>query len=255
MSKDLELAIEAAKEAGKIIKENYTKAKTITEKGVNDFLTETDTQAEKVIITKLKQTGYSILGEETGEIDNQSSKKWVIDPLDGTTNFIRSIPFFAVSIALIENDTNILLGVVYNPIFDECYSAEKNMGTYMNGKKITINDTGIFNNSRIIFDYNRSAQARIDYTETVAKIMKNETLSITTYGSTALELCYLAKGSAEAFISCGDKIYDYAGGLIIAKEAGAEVSDWKGKTWDNSSSYVLATNPRVRDEIIKCINN
>ncbi len=254
MSKDLEMAIEAAKEAGKIVKENFTRPKNITEKGINDFLTETDTEAEKIIIEKLKQTGYSILGEETGELDNKSTKKWIIDPLDGTTNFIRGIPFFAVSIALLENDKNLILGVVYDPILDECYWAERNEGAYMNSKKIAVNDKGSFNSSRIILDYNRSKKSRKDYIETLAKIMKNETLSVTTYGSTALELCYVSKGSAEAFMSCGDRIYDYAGGLIIAKEAGAEISDWEGTSWDNSSSYVLATNPKVRDKIIKCLN-
>lgn len=254
MSKDLELAIEAAKQAGKIIKDNYYKTKTITEKGLDDFVTETDTEAEKVILEHLKQTGYSILAEETGETDNQSTKKWVIDPLDGTTNFIRDIPFFAVSIALIENDKDLILGVVYNPISDECFYAEKNMGAYLNDRKISVQDKGdFFRRSRIIFDYNRSPKSRNDYVQAITQIMKKDIFSAVTYGSTALELCYLAKASNEAFMSCGDKLYDYAGGLIIAKEAGAEISDWNGKPWDNSNSYILAVNPKIREELLNTV--
>ncbi len=128
MSKDLELAIQAAKQAGELIRQQYGKLKKITKKGLNDFVTETDVEAEKIIIAALQPTGYSILGEESGLRNNKSRKKWVIDPLDGTNNFIRGFSFFAVSIALIEDDKNLILGVVYDPMADECFWAEKNSG-------------------------------------------------------------------------------------------------------------------------------
>src|SRR5260221_245358 len=102
MSSDLKLAIQAAKQAGKIIREAFGKVTKTRRKGMNDYVTSTDFAVEKIIINLLKQTGYSILGEESGTIDNQTGKKWIVDPIDGTTNFIHGIPFFALSIALLE---------------------------------------------------------------------------------------------------------------------------------------------------------
>lgn len=100
MKSDLQLAVKAAKNAGALIGANYSKAKNLTKKGTNDYATETDLAAEELIINILEETGYSIFGEETGEAGSNSDKKWIIDPLDGTTNFIRGFPFFCVSIAL-----------------------------------------------------------------------------------------------------------------------------------------------------------
>lgn len=250
MSKDLELAIQAAKSAGRIIQAAYGDAKKITKKGLNDFVTETDLQAERIIIEQLRQTGYSILGEETGETDNQSRKKWVIDPLDGTANFIRGFPFFAVSIALIEDDKNLVLGVVYDPIADECFWAERNEGAFMNGKKINVSQHGDFDGSVFLVEHGRSEKNQKDYLQALHHLMLDQGAVVLRQGSTALMLCYMAKGSAEAFLSCGDELYDFAAGLMIAKEAGANISDWNGKPWDNSNSFVLASNVEMREKIL-----
>lgn len=252
MSYDLKVAIEAAKKAGEIIKEAYKKDKEVKDKGgSNNFVTETDSQAEKIIIEYLKQSGYSILGEESGLIENQSKKKWIIDPIDGTTNFIRGIPFFAVSIALLENSKNLVLGVVYDPIADECYWAERDKGAFLNGEKISISELSDFNGSIILIEHGRSEKNKEDFSEAWRKLtLNNGAPNILRQGSTALMLCYTARGSCEAFLSCGDELYDYAGGLIIVKEAGAVISDWHGKDWDNSSSYILVSNSKIQGKII-----
>lgn len=254
ISNDLKLAIKAAKDAGKIIYAAYRKSKSIKRKGLNDFVTATDLEAENAIIKTLQSTGYSIFGEETGRTENKTRKKWIIDPLDGTSNFIRSFSFFAVSIALIEDDKNLVLGVVYDPIAKECYWAERKKGAYVNGKKIKVSNHKDFDGAIILIEHGRSEKNKKDYILSMKNLILNKGALLLRQGSTALMLCYVAKGSAEAFLSCGDELYDYAAGLIIAKEAGAQISDWKGKIWDNSNSYILAANSEIRDKILKRIS-
>ena len=195
MSNDLKLAIDAAKQAGSIIKKAYGKVAKSKRKGFNDFVTEIDLKAEKIVIQSLEQTGYSILGEESGKTDNQSRKKWVIDPIDGTSNFIRNIPFFAVSIALVEDDKNLILGVVYDPISDECYWAERGEGAYLNGKKIHISTKNNFDGAIVLLEHGRSDRDKTDYVNAMGKLMLGDGPSVLTQGSTALMLCYVAIGS------------------------------------------------------------
>jgi len=254
MSNDLELAIQTAKQAGQIIRSNYKKNKQIKKKGVNDFTTDTDVQVEQFIIKQLTRTGYSFFGEETGEKLTLSKKKWVIDPLDGTSNFIRGNPFFAVSIALIEDDRELLLGVVYDPMTDECYWAEKNAGAYMNEVKIKTSEEKDIGSSVFLMDHGSLKKDKENFLQCLKQITLDKGPAVLRQGATALMLCYVAKGSFEAFLSCGDKLYDYAAGLIIAQESGANVSDWNGKIWDNSSSYILVSNTPLNKPIIKRIS-
>ncbi|MDO8610900.1 MAG: inositol monophosphatase family protein, partial [bacterium] len=213
MSDDLRLAIQAAKQAGEIIRRNYGKVQLVTQKARHELVTETDKKAELLIITKLKQTGYSVYGEETGNIHTKSSKKWIIDPLDGTSNFIRGFSFFAVSIALIEDNKNLVLGVIYDPITRSCYFAEKNYGAYLNDKKIHISKQSNFSSSVILMDHGNSKRSNRDFLLALTKVTNNGA-PVLRLGATALPLCYISKGAFEAFLSCGDKLYDYAAGLI-----------------------------------------
>ena len=255
MSSNLQLAIKATKSAGALIHHNYVEAKKLIKKDSNDYATETDIAAEKLIIDILRQTGYSILGEETGETDNHSNRKWIIDPLDGTINFIRGFPFFCVSIALMEGDNRLILGVIYDPIRDECYWAENKKGAYLNGKKINMAKSYDGDRSMILIDHGSSRQSKQDYLKALESLTKQDTFQLMRHGTTALMLCYVAKGSAEAFLSCGDEIYDYAAGLIIAREAGAVISDWEGEAWNDSSSYILASNFKLQPEIVDKVSH
>lgn len=255
MSKDLKLAIQTAKKAGKIIRDNYKKFKRISSKSSNDFVTETDIQVERFIIKQLTHTGYSYFGEESGEKLRQSNKKWVIDPIDGTTNFIRGYPFFAVSIALIKNNKELILGVIYDPIADECYWAENNKGAHMNGMKIETNKENKIESAVILMDHGSLENDKKQFLKCVNQITLNKGPAVLRQGATSLMLCYIANGRFDAFLSCGDKLYDYAAGLIIAKESGASISDWNGKSWDNSSSYILASNAQLKKQIIRRISN
>ena len=253
MTQDLSLAIRAAKDAGRIIRKAYGKSKIIMNKGANDCATETDVQAEHAIIAALQEKEYSFLGEETGIIDRQSHKKWIVDPLDGTLNFVRGFPFFAVSIALIEDDKELVLGVVYDPIADECYWAERGEGAFMNDRKISVSQTSGLESAVLLIDHGKSEKHKKEYLRSLHSLMLNQGADVLRQGATALMLCHMAKGSFDAFLSCGDELYDYAAGLIIAKEAGASISDWEGNAWDIASSSLLAANGAMRRNILSRI--
>ena len=145
-----DFTINLAKEAGKILMNDFGRLKTIKKKGQNDFVTNADYESEKFIISKIqgKYPEHSILSEEKGEIKNDSDYEWYIDPLDGTTNFVHGLPMFGVSIGLAKKGESIL-GVIYLPFFNEMYVAEKGKGAYLNGKKIHVSDNSDVKNSLV----------------------------------------------------------------------------------------------------------
>ena len=253
MTHDLNLAIKAAKEASAVVRNNYKKRQSVEKKGVNDFVTQTDKEAEKVILNCLKETNYSILSEEAGLLKGiDTTKQWIVDPIDGTANFVRGIPFFSVSIALMDKD-EITVGVVCEPLSGNCYWASQGGGAFNNNSKLCVSKQSEFEGSIILVEHNRKKTDFIKYLEASRQLMANNNLTLLRQGSTALMLCYVASGQADAFLSYGDEIYDYAGGLIIAKEAGALVTDCSGKPWDKLSTSILVSTPKIQQEILGCI--
>ena len=152
-SNNLQLTIKAARAAGLVIVKGYGHIKKIQKKdGDLNFVTDVDKKSEKVIIDILsKETDFSILSEEIGEIKKNEEALWVIDPIDGTTNFARGLPIFCVSIALLK-EKEVQLGVIFNPITNECFFAEKGQGAYLNDKKITVSNKGNLSESIIFVD-------------------------------------------------------------------------------------------------------
>lgn len=254
MSPDLALALHAAKEAGKIIRKAFGRKKTIIKKGAHDFTTDTDTAAEEAIITLLRPTGYSILGEENGAIGHEGSRKWIIDPLDGTLNFIRGIPFFAVSIALQENGNGLILGVVYDPISDTCYCAEQNERALLNDRPIGVGRSTDRTNTVLLMEHGKDGSSRNAFVRAFNTLMLDRTNTLLRQGSTALMLCHIADGSFEGFLSFGDALYDYAAGLVIAREAGASFSDCKGRSWNPTSDSLLVAEESMRLHILSQLN-
>lgn len=250
---DLELALEAAKAVDSVIKQGFEKVLTISVKEGKGVVTEIDQKSEEIIVDILQdKSNYPILGEEGGLRGEKGDIYWVIDPLDGTTNFTRKIPLCAVSIALIKNN-QVEVGVIYNPLLNELYSAQKGSGSYFNDRLIKVSNTSSLKESVIFInngypedDKKRSAEAtnRLGLNVTVRK-----------FGTSALELGYVAKGSMEAFLCSGDELWDYAAGILIVEEAGGKITDWKGSLWDNSNSFICASNNLIHDQIIKEIQN
>ena len=156
-----------------------------------------------------------------------------------------------MSIALIEDNKSLVLGVIYDPITLSCYFAEKNSGAYLNDKQIYVSKQSNYESSVILMDHGYSKKSNSDFLLALANVTQNNGAQVLRLGATALPLCYTSKGAFEAFLSCGDKLYDYAAGLIIAKEAGAIISDWNGNPWDNSSPYILVTPPQLQQNILK----
>lgn len=243
-STDLQLAIKAARKAGEIIFSGYTTINIVDIKENQSQVTEIDKKSEDVIIQILEEgSRYKILAEETRNELSGENTYWAVDPLDGTTNFIRRISLCAVSIALIK-DNEPIIGVVFNPITNELFYAEKNIGAYLNEDKISCShESGIlFANSGY------SMENKIKFSQ-VVNLTTN--YSIRKFGTTAYELATVAKGGGDAFVAWGDEIWDHAAGVILVREAGGIVTDWKGEQWRVPSNYVLASNMNMHSRLLE----
>ncbi len=251
-SKELELALRAAKEAGAVIRDAFGTTHAIKSKGVNDVVTETDKKAEDIIVAILqKDSPWKILTEETGDIAGAADACWVIDPLDGTTNFARGFPLFSVSIGLVRND-EVQLGVIFNPISGECFWAEKDAGAYCNGKPLRVSQKS--KTAVLALDCGYALEHGAVYAQATAILERDYLLR--RIGGCALELAYVANGVFDGYADYGDMLWDYAAGLRIVQEAGGNVSDWKGsKLKMEHEQYVLVTNGVIHNELVQKISH
>lgn len=253
LSPDLQVAIEAAQQAGDIIL-NACQTEIATEsKGDAGLVTEFDKKAEAVISATLRtQSTYSILGEETGLDRQNSDQVWVVDPIDGTTNFSRSLPLFAVSIALMQ-DRELVLGVILNPNTGDCYFAERGRGAYCNGHPIKVSANQDPAKSIIFLNHGYAA----DDIERMAELMRRlgSTYNVRTLGTTALELCTVAGGMADAFICSGDALWDYAAGGILVQAAGGKFTDWRGEAWNERNAFIFASNGVFHEPLLNEISD
>ena len=252
-SPNLQLAIAAAKKAGEILRNGFGTMLHIEKKDEGKgIVTNIDKASEAAIIKILQKSPYPILAEEGGLVGTKSNIYWVVDPLDGTNNFSRQVEFFAISIALIK-DNQVKLGVIYNPIKNLCYFAEKANGAFCNDHKIHVSKVDNLSSTTLFINYGYAHEAKLLSDKVTIRL--NKLCKIRKFGTTALELCYVAQGSYEAFMSPGDELWDYAAGIIIVEEAGGKVSDWQGNPWNNSNSFVLASNGLIHEELIKQISD
>lgn len=250
---ELELALEAARKVENIIKHGFEKVLNISAKEGKGVVTEVDQESERVIVDTIQnQSNYPILGEEGGLRGEKGDTYWIIDPLDGTTNFTRKIPLCAVSIALIK-DNKVEVGVVYNPLLNELYYAQKSKGAYYNDQAIKVSNITSVKESVIFINSGYAKEDKKRSAEVTNRLGVNA--SPRKFGTSALELGYVAKGSMEAFLCSGDELWDYAAGILIVKEAGGKITDWQGNEWDNSNSFICASNGLVHNEIIQSINS
>jgi len=252
LKKELEVAIKAAKEAGEILKENFRKANLISLKEGGSWVTELDKLSEGKIISIVKENfpTHSINAEESGLTKKDSEYLWLIDPLDGTTNYATRIPFFVVSIGLAKNK-EVVLGVVYDPIHDNLYTAEKGNGARLDELTTKISNTDELQRSMI--GYARPTKVKERFVEVFSKVeLAARTPKI--LGSIALELCYTAVGNLDAAICLSPHPWDFAAGALIVEEAGGRVTDLEGKPWSLESKDILATNGKIHQELLKIIN-
>ena len=231
ISPHLNIMIKASEKASKVLIRDFGEVEKlqVSNKGPADFVTNADLKAEKIIIDELKRAkpNYSILSEEKGKENNKDSKTWIIDPIDGTINFLHGIPHFAISIALKDNN-EIIAGIIYDPIKDEIFYAEKNNGAFFNNQRIRVSKKN--NISECLF-------------VTGGKIEFNYDFPFRKSGSAALDLAYVAAGRYDGYFQKKLNIWDIAAGVIILKEAGGlinEIDISNGKDIN-----IIASNPDI----------
>jgi myo-inositol-1(or 4)-monophosphatase len=233
-----------AKEAGDFIQRESKKftLDNIEHKSAKELVSYVDKEAEKLIVKKLKtiipEAGF--ITEEGTEGENHKSLTWIIDPLDGTTNFLHRLPTYSVCIALMLND-NLLVGVVNDPNFGECFYAWKGGGAFCNDKKINVSEISALENSLIAIGFPYSL---LDRTEQYFKIFSHligKTHGVRRLGSAAIDLCYVACGRFEAYFEYNLHIWDIAAGILIVQEAGGKICDYKGGNNYLYGAELLAT--------------
>lgn len=213
-----------------------------------------DLKSDKLIISAIKKKfpQHNILTEESGFIDKKSDYAWVIDPLDGSTNFARGNPFFAVSIALMK-DKELLLGVVYAPYLKELYVAEKGKGAYLNGKKIHVSKTNTLAKSYLVSCEGGDATNK-QIAEINAKFLPL-VKDMRKLGSAALESSSVAAGRSEAYIVRQISSWDVAAGVLLVEEAGGKVTDFEGKPWNGRKSNLVFSNGKVHGRILERLSS
>ena len=252
----LNIAVKAARRAGAIINRASQDIGTLTikSKNYNDFVSEVDVAAERAIIDTLKDAypDHGFLGEESGSSENQSDFIWIIDPLDGTTNFLHNFPQYCVSIAL-QHKGEITQAVIYEPNRNDLYTATKGRGAFLNDKRIRVSKCDKLQQSLIGTGFPFRDFKHLDTYLSMFKSMLQKTSGIRRPGSAALDLAYVANGSLDAFWEIGLSPWDIAAGALLVQEAGGIISNLNGKDGWLESGNVLAASPKIYDAMVETL--
>ena len=252
--KELAVAREAAKAAGKILSRMLGNTHHIMKKGEIDLVTEADLAAEKIIleIVSNKFPKDNILAEEAGRRDEASNRTWLIDPLDGTTNFAHRFPFFAVSIAL-EIEKEIVMGVVYNPYMNEFFEAAKGNGAYLNGELLRVSATFSLQESLLATGFPYDVHERSEGVLKLLEKMIVRAQGIRRLGSAALDLCYVAAGRLDGFWEESLKPWDTGAGDVIVRQAGGRLTNFGGEPYNPYLGSVAASNGLIHNEMLEVL--
>ncbi len=242
-------------EAGELLKKKFGKVKRIDFKGEINIVTEADCISQEFIkkLIKEKYPEHSIISEEDLEIKSSAPFRWIIDPLDGTTNFTHGLPIFAISIA-VEYEKEMFTGFVYNPITEELFWAERGKGAFLGKKRIKVSQTGSLNRSLLAtgfpYDIREDSNNNLNHFSKFA--LKAQ--AIRRLGSAALDLCFVACGRFDGFWELKLFPWDVAAGILIVEEAGGKVTDFKGLPTDIYSKEIVASNGKIHNEMIEILN-
>ena len=247
----LERTKTVAKEAGEFIRKErkgFDRNK-VEQKGLNDLVSYVDKAAEEIIVRELRQIlpEADFITEEGTAAADGKAYTWIIDPLDGTTNFIHGLPVFSVSIGL-RHGEEMVLGVVYEVNQDELFYAAKGFGAYLNEQRIQVSPATTLGESLIATGFPYSAFGQIEAYLMVLKSLMKKCHGLRRMGSAAVDLCYVACGRVEGFFEYDLKPYDVAAGSIIVREAGGKVSDFKGSSDFLFGGEILATNNHIHGQ-------
>ena len=250
------LAYKTIEKASNLILKNLNKIRKISyKKGDFNLVTNVDRETEALILKEItsRYPQHSIIAEESGKHKGNPNYEWFIDPIDGTTNFAHGYPCFCISIGFRKNGV-LNFGLIKNPLTDELYSAKKNKGARLNGKKISVSKTKRLRESLLVtgFPYDRK-------TSTMNNLKNFCSLTLITQGvrrdgAAAIDLCYVASGKVDGFWEVKLSPWDVAAGVLIVKEAGGKVTDLKGSEYDVFNDKIVATNGFIHKELIRHLN-
>jgi myo-inositol-1(or 4)-monophosphatase len=263
--------IKAAQSGGKILKKYFgQKLKTKAKSTPADLITKVDLEAERHILKILSKyfPDYNILSEENGLINKNSDYTLIIDALDGTNNFVLGIPYFSVSIGLVKNSrhsshcnshryngaSKIIFGVIHNPILNQTYWAQRGKGAYLNNKKINVNEINNIRDATVSFLQGYKTP-QIHYQKLIKKLAGKKIKRVLAIWSVALDLCLLASGKIETIVCIDVELHDYIAGKLIAREAGALITDFGGKKEENemNNTFLVSNGTNIHKQILKLL--
>ncbi len=256
MHPTLTIAVRAARAAGTVIFRSMDKVDSlkITTKAANDFVSDVDRQAEQTIIETIKSSfpDHSIKAEENGELDGDPNFQWIIDPLDGTTNFLHGFPQFAVSIAFKQNG-RLSQAVIFNPVNQELFTASRGEGAMLNDRRIRVSNRRGLEGALLGTGFPFKDQQHLDTYLATFKALFPMTAGIRRPGSAALDLAFVAAGRLDGFWEIGLNDWDMAAGALLVREAGGLVGDFGGGDDFLTTGNVVAGNARIFKEILQHI--
>ncbi len=251
MSDFLKVAERAAREAGRLVLEMRKSERIVQKKGIVDLVTDTDRSSEE-LIRKIIESGFpdhSFRAEEGTELAGQSKYLWLVDPLDGTTNYAHGYPVYCVSLALLKDD-EIIVGCVYNPNLDECFTTEKGKGAFLNGERIHVSRTEKLDDSLLAtgFPYNIRETDDDNLKEFTAFYKKAQ--AVRRAGAAALDLAYVACGRFDGFWEFRLSPWDIAAGILLVEEAGGKATSYFGDRYDIFKGELAASNGRIHEGMV-----
>ena len=251
--------VKVCRKAAKILIRDFGEIENlqVSLKGPGNFVTASDLKVEKILVDELQKARptYSILSEEVGQINNDESFKWIIDPIDGTSNFLHGIPHFAISIGL-EHDKEIICGIIYDPIKDEIFTAEKGNGAYLNNKRMRVSSRSKLKDCIICTGgHKRDSKDRELALEEYKKFSSKIFIPIRKFGSASLDMAYVAAGRCDGYWQRDLSYWDIAAGIILVKESGGFVTDFNGENRYIQNKTILVTNSKINKEMIEVLSS
>ena len=258
-SANMNVMVRAAERAGRALIRDFgvVDQLQVSQKGPGDFVSTADLKAEKIVLEELRKgrPEFGFLMEESGEKRGADpSHVWIVDPLDGTTNFLHGLPHFCVSIGL-ARDNEVIAGVVFDPIKDEVFWAERGIGAFVNSRRLRVSGRRRLDEAVLAtgVPFNLHDEATIDLYLTQLRPIMLQTAGIRRYGAAALDLAYVAAGRYDGFWENGLQPWDVAAGLLLVREAGGFVTDLDGARYELGAKNILATNEQLHTKLTEIL--
>jgi myo-inositol-1(or 4)-monophosphatase len=252
-----ELALDVTIKAGEILKEGFGSTFQINNKeGRNNLVTEFDLKSEEFIISSISKyhPSHTFLAEESGLTKSGSASRWILDPLDGTVNFAHNVPLFSISLAY-EFEGNVQFGIVYNPILNELFFAEKGKGAYFNHNKVAVSSNDTFETAFLVTGFPYNINENPDNCLSHFHKVLSYGIPVRRLGSAAIDLAYVACGRFDGFWEVSLNPWDVAAGMLIVEEAGGNVTNYKGEKFHQYDKSLIATNGLIHNNILEIVQS